>query len=195
LSTLWARRAIRDLEEGCSRLHAFRGSRQERAAAGLDERVKTEIVRLGTTYGLMSRHTSFVAIEKRETSVQGEIQLRKIPVAISAGWHGTVAMPRYFFGAMGAMGAPADGAVLARRMPVPTTADSPSRVAELFLPWRHPLGNAGSPHPPRPPTVVGPLRRLSRRRSAFRDGGWSGRSGLSRRRSTADGRFSSTRCN
>ena len=31
VSTLWARRAIRDLEEGCSRLHSRRGSRQERA--------------------------------------------------------------------------------------------------------------------------------------------------------------------
>jgi Ca-activated chloride channel homolog len=94
VSTLWARRAIRDLEEGCSRLHGPRGSRQERAAAGLGERVKAEIVRLGTTYGLMSRHTSFVAIEKRETPVEGEVQLRKVPVAISTGWHGTLAAPQ-----------------------------------------------------------------------------------------------------
>jgi Ca-activated chloride channel family protein len=135
--TLWARRAIRDLEEGCSRLHAPRGSRQERATAGLEERVKAEIIRLGTTYALMSRHTSFVAVEKRETPVQGEIQLRKIPVAISTGWHGTVAMPRYSMGGMGAMGtlaAQADGAVWARRMPVPTMADRlKSRAAGLFL--------------------------------------------------------------
>jgi hypothetical protein len=88
VSTLWARRAIRDLEEGGSRLHGPRGSRQERAAAGLGERVKAEIVRLGTTYGLMSRHTSYVAVEERETPVEGEVELRKIPVAISSGWHG-----------------------------------------------------------------------------------------------------------
>jgi hypothetical protein len=91
VSTLWARRAIRDLEEGCSRLHGPRGSRQERASVGLEDRVKAEIVRLGTTYGLMSRHTSFVAVEKRETPVEGEVQLRKIPVAISTGWHGMLA--------------------------------------------------------------------------------------------------------
>jgi hypothetical protein len=111
VSTLWARRAIRDLEEGCSRLHAPRGSRQERATAGLDQRVKAEIVRLGTTYGLMSRHTSFVAIEKRETPVEGEVQLRKIPVAISTGWHGI---------GQGAMGTVADTGAMARRVALET---------------------------------------------------------------------------
>jgi hypothetical protein len=94
VSTLWARRAIRDLEEGCSRLHGPRGSRQERASVGLEDRVKAEIVRLGTTYGLMSRHTSFVAVEERKTPVAGEVQLRKIPVAISTGWHGTLGVER-----------------------------------------------------------------------------------------------------
>jgi hypothetical protein len=93
VSTLWARRAIRDLEEGCSRLHAPRGSRQERASVGLGERVKAEIVRLGTGYGLMSRHTSYVAVEERETPVEGEVQLRKVPVMISTGWHGSTAVP------------------------------------------------------------------------------------------------------
>ena len=88
VSTLWARRAIRDLEEGCSRLHSRRGSRQERAGAGLDEQVKAEIVRLGVAHGLVSRHTSFVAVEERETPVEGEVRLRKVPVAISSGWHG-----------------------------------------------------------------------------------------------------------
>ncbi|HYN01874.1 MAG TPA: VIT domain-containing protein, partial [Vicinamibacteria bacterium] len=87
VSTLWARRAIRDLEEGCSRLHSGRGSRQRRAA-GLEDRVKAEIVRLGVAYGLASRHTSFVAVEERETPVEGEVALRKVPVAISSGWHG-----------------------------------------------------------------------------------------------------------
>jgi len=61
---------------------------------GLEDGVKAEIVRLGTTYSLMSRHTSFVAIEKRETPVEGEVQLRKVPVAISTGWHGTLAAPQ-----------------------------------------------------------------------------------------------------
>jgi Ca-activated chloride channel family protein len=87
VATLWARRAIRDLEEGASSLHPRRGSLQERAAS-LDERVKEEIIRLGTTHGLVSRYTSFVAVEKRETPVQGETVLRKVPVAITRGWHG-----------------------------------------------------------------------------------------------------------
>jgi hypothetical protein len=95
VSTLWARRAIRDLEEGCSRLHGPRGSRQERASVGLEDRVKAEVVRLGTTYGLMSRHTSYVAIEERKTPVEGEVELRKIPVTISSGWHGMPAAPQY----------------------------------------------------------------------------------------------------
>jgi len=50
--------------------------------------VKAEIVRLGVAYGLVSRHTSFVAVEERETPVEGEVALRKVPVAISSGWHG-----------------------------------------------------------------------------------------------------------
>jgi hypothetical protein len=50
--------------------------------------VKAEIIRLGVAYGLVSRHTSFVAVEERETPVEGEVVLRKVPVAISSGWHG-----------------------------------------------------------------------------------------------------------
>jgi len=88
VGTLWARRMIRDLEEGRSELHPRRGSRQARALGLKDEKVKAEIVRLGTAWSLVSRHTSFVAVEERETPVQGEAQLRKVPVAITKGWHG-----------------------------------------------------------------------------------------------------------
>jgi hypothetical protein len=93
VSTLWARRAIRDLEEGCSRLHAGRGSRQKRATAALEKRVKAEVVRLGVAHGLLSRYTSFVAVEEREAPVQGELRVRKVPVAVSSGWHGIGASP------------------------------------------------------------------------------------------------------
>ena len=79
---------IRDLEEGRSPLHPRRGSQQARALGLKDEAVKAEIVRLGTTWSLASRHTSFVAVEERETPTQGEAQLRKVPVAITRGWHG-----------------------------------------------------------------------------------------------------------
>jgi Ca-activated chloride channel family protein len=88
IGTLWARRMIRDLEEGGSALHPRRGSQQARAADLKDDRVKTEIVSLGTTWSLLSRHTSFVAVEQRETPGDGAAQLRRVPVAIARGWHG-----------------------------------------------------------------------------------------------------------
>jgi Ca-activated chloride channel family protein len=88
LGTLWARRMIRDLEEGRSALHPRRGSQQARALDLKDERVKAEIVRLGTAFCLVSRHTSFVAVETREKPTEGEAQLRRVPVAITRGWHG-----------------------------------------------------------------------------------------------------------
>ena len=88
VGTLWARRMIRDLEEGRSVLHPRRGSQQARALGLKDEAVKTEIVRLGTTWSLVSRHTSFVAVQERETPTEGEAQLRKVPVMITRGWHG-----------------------------------------------------------------------------------------------------------
>jgi len=85
LATLAARATIRDLEEGTSPLHDRRGSLQDR---GRPDRVKQEIVRLGVAYGLCSRETSFVAVEKRETPVSGPAQLRRIPVALTRGWGG-----------------------------------------------------------------------------------------------------------
>ena len=88
IGTLWARRMIRDLEEGRSELHPRRGSRQTRALGLKDEKVKARIVSLGTAWSLVSRHTSFVAVEEREIATEGEAQLRKVPVAITRGWHG-----------------------------------------------------------------------------------------------------------
>ena len=88
VATLWARRMIRDLEEGRSAIHPRRGSQQARALGLKDEQVKAEIVSLGTAWSLVSRHTSFVAVEERATPTQGVAQLRKIPVAITKGWHG-----------------------------------------------------------------------------------------------------------
>lgn len=85
IATLAARAMIRDLEEGSSPLHDRRGSLQDR---GRPDRVKEEIVRLGTSYSLVSSHTSFVAVEKRERPVQGETQLRRVPIALTSGWGG-----------------------------------------------------------------------------------------------------------
>ena len=85
LATLAARALIRDLEEGASPLHTRRGSLQGR---NTKDRVKEEIVRLGVTYGLVSRHTSYVAVEARENPDTGEMTLKKVPIALTRGWGG-----------------------------------------------------------------------------------------------------------
>ncbi|MFN7989449.1 MAG: VIT domain-containing protein [Thermoanaerobaculia bacterium] len=85
LATLAARTLIRDLEEGASPLHTRRGSLQARVTR---DAVKEEIVRLGVTFGLVSRETSYVAVEERATPVTGEMELRKVPIALTRGWSG-----------------------------------------------------------------------------------------------------------
>ena len=84
LGALAARARIRELEESGGWVPA-RGSRQTARKANA---VVQEIVELATRYGLMSRETSYVAIERRETPVQGELQLRRIPIALTSGWGG-----------------------------------------------------------------------------------------------------------
>jgi len=115
LSTLAARRRIRELEEHPDSLNAF-GSKQTGRTA---DRVRDEIIQLSTTYGIVSRHTSFVAVEHRENAVATELTLRRIPVALTSGWGGSDAvhaaraalMPRATVGmAMPAPPAPAASA-------------------------------------------------------------------------------------
>jgi len=55
---LAARSLIRDLEEGTSHLH-------NQTIRPKDSDVKQEIVNLGVKYSLVSKHTSFIAIEDR----------------------------------------------------------------------------------------------------------------------------------
>ena len=84
VATLAARARIRELEESPEWTNA-RGSRQrERKATA----VSAEVVELSVRYGLISRETSFVAIERRESPVHGDMQLRRIPIALTAGWGG-----------------------------------------------------------------------------------------------------------
>ena len=56
---LTARSLIRDLEEGSSWLHSANQNSVN------NSQIKAEIVRLGTTYNLVSKHTSFIAVEQR----------------------------------------------------------------------------------------------------------------------------------
>jgi hypothetical protein len=85
LAILAARRRIRELEEHPESLRQL-GSRQ---TARTNDRFRDEIVRLSTTYGIVSRHTSFVAIERREGAVATELVLRRIPIALTSGWGGS----------------------------------------------------------------------------------------------------------
>ena len=86
VTTLAAKAMLRDLEEGASPFHDGKGSLQKRK--GGKDRVKEEAVRLGVTYGLVSKWTSFVAVEERETPVKGMMELRKVPIALTRGWGG-----------------------------------------------------------------------------------------------------------
>jgi len=86
LSIMWARRRIRELEEG-DRWIGRRGSRQTDRAR---KKVERELIELATSYGLMSSTTSYVAIEERspEDQAKERAELRRIPVALSHGWGG-----------------------------------------------------------------------------------------------------------
>jgi Ca-activated chloride channel homolog len=81
IATLAARARIRELEE-TPEWARQRGSQQKRGTSGISR----EIIALSTRYNLMSRETSFVAIERRETPVLGDVQLRRVPVALTNGW-------------------------------------------------------------------------------------------------------------
>ena len=103
VATLAARARIRELEEG-PEWTSLRGSRQRERKAS---RVQQEIVALALKYGLMSRETSFVAIERRETPVQGDVKLRRIPIAVTTGWGGLDRPAARTLGLISSLGAPA----------------------------------------------------------------------------------------
>jgi hypothetical protein len=178
IATLAARTMIRDLEEGSSPLHDRRGSLQDR---GRPDRVKDEIVRLGTEYGLCSAHTSFVAVEKREAAAPGQAQLRRVPIALTSGWGGLSdttglgGMP-----AAATFNASATGAFPSIRAAMPPPAPSPPQL----LGWAPPApafdfslaeeregAYAASAPPPRSsPPSARPLDRLVALQRA--DGAW-----------------------
>ncbi|MFZ7110434.1 MAG: VIT and vWA domain-containing protein [Desulfatiglandales bacterium] len=83
---LWAGERIRDLEERGG-APGERGSRQKERKG--DQR-KEAVLELSKAYNILSRSTSYVAVEAREEKdkATGELVLRKIPVAVTMGWHG-----------------------------------------------------------------------------------------------------------
>ena len=84
---LFAREAIRDLEEGRDAA-AGRGSKQRDRK---ERRVRDAILELATRYTLMSSVTSFVAVEVREGTAADlpAAELRRIPVGLLEDWHGS----------------------------------------------------------------------------------------------------------
>jgi Ca-activated chloride channel family protein len=90
---LWARERIRELEEDPWRA-GEPGSRQlERKAQGKKEM----IINLSKEFNLLSQYTSYVAIEEREEKTAGELQLRRVPVLLTTGWHGLGQGSTHFF--------------------------------------------------------------------------------------------------
>ena len=87
LPLLWARERIRDLEEG-EAAPGKAGSRQLRR--NKEKEWKENLLNLSRMYGLVSRFSSYVALEERteKDKSTGELVLRKVPVAVAVGWHG-----------------------------------------------------------------------------------------------------------
>ena len=114
--TLWARHRIRDLEgrHGAP----LRGSTQAHRKV---DRSVAQLVELGQRYGLLSSATSYVAVEERSASEKTTTQavLRKIPIAITQGWHGRSSV------------LPAMAAVMRVDMALPAPASSPPLEVEL----------------------------------------------------------------
>lgn len=86
LPLLAARAAIRSWEEQMG-VPAFRGSaRDDRRQEVLAEKIR----QLALQYNLVSSYTSLVAVEERqEVRQEGTPELRRIPIALTYGWHGT----------------------------------------------------------------------------------------------------------
>jgi len=85
IATLAARARIRRLEEEGEYLES-RGSLQRRSRA--TGNAAADIAALGVQYQLASRETSFVAVEHRDTPLEGRAELRRVPVALTSGWGG-----------------------------------------------------------------------------------------------------------
>jgi hypothetical protein len=87
-------------------LHLGRGSKQADRRPASEDQVEARLIELGKKYNLASSATSFVAVEERADPVTGEVQLRKIPIALTRGWGGIVSTP------MNAVAGPAPAGVL-----------------------------------------------------------------------------------
>eukprot|EP01114_Cavostelium_apophysatum_P014046 TRINITY_DN3539_c0_g1_i1.p1 TRINITY_DN3539_c0_g1~~TRINITY_DN3539_c0_g1_i1.p1 ORF type:complete len:886 (+),score=216.32 TRINITY_DN3539_c0_g1_i1:162-2819(+) len=74
---LAAKKLIRDLEDKRSFLHDNNGDLTEGKSP---DDVKNEVVRLSTTYGILSTYTAFVAVERRKDATEGDMTLRPVNI-------------------------------------------------------------------------------------------------------------------
>jgi Ca-activated chloride channel family protein len=82
VGTLAARARIREIEEGGA-WSPNRGSQQRERR---QDRAVGEIIDLAMEFGLASRETSWVAVQKREVPLTEQATLRRVPIAITSGW-------------------------------------------------------------------------------------------------------------
>src|SRR4029434_2788666 len=124
IPTLWARHRIRDLEgrhgaplRGSTQVHR----KADRSSAQASSGRSPDLVELGQRYGLLSSATSYVAVEERSAADKTTTQavLRKIPIAITQGWHGRGSV------------LPATAAVMRAGMALPVQASSAPLKVEL----------------------------------------------------------------
>lgn len=88
ISKLWAREKIRDLEEDSGLLE---GTRQRQRSDG---RKQKNITAISRQYGIISRSTSFIGIEKSTDTEKrtSDMVLRVVPTRVTNGWHGRPSM-------------------------------------------------------------------------------------------------------
>lgn len=84
ISKLWAREKIRDIEESSEFLT---GSRQHLRGEGKKYK---NVVDISRKYGIISRSTSFVGVEKKSDAEEttSDMVLQVVPSCITEGWHG-----------------------------------------------------------------------------------------------------------
>jgi Ca-activated chloride channel family protein len=91
ISKLWAREKIREFEEGNGLLP---GSQQKQRG---DDKNHKAIIDISREYGIISKSTSFVGIEKKSDTEEAtsDMVLRVVPTLVTDGWHGGRSNARY----------------------------------------------------------------------------------------------------
>ena len=91
ISKFWAREKIRDLEEGDGLLP---GSQQKQRG---DDKNHKAIIDISRKYGIISKSTSFVGIEKKSDTEEttSDMVLRVVPTLVTDGWHGAGSQIKY----------------------------------------------------------------------------------------------------